>query len=251
MSFELQSKQFRNLDQWFSTAHGRVIGKVIHDELSDLNDLLLGDRLLQLGSCSNNSWLNVLNFQHKWIIHPERQDHAIHCAAMLDDLPLDRDSIDCLIAPFTVDAFRVNAPLIDEIDRVLKPMGYVVFFGINPYSLWGLWLRYSQNNCFGGIKGSPHSLISLKRMMMHRGYHHCYCHEFYYIPPVREARMIYHLDFLNQVGKMLSPMPSAFYCLVMQKQVENYIDPTCSEKERLYLKNSPLYQPVCYHLPSK
>ena len=63
--------------------------------------------------------------------------------------------------------------------------------------------------------------------------------------------MIYHLDFLNQVGKMLSPMPSAFYCLVMQKQVENYIDPTCSEKERLYLKNSPLYQPVCYHLPSK
>lgn len=42
-------------------------------------------------------------------------------------LPLDRNSIDCVIVPFAMEAFSHQKNPIDEIDRVLKPMGYAIF----------------------------------------------------------------------------------------------------------------------------
>ncbi len=47
-------------------------------------------------------------------------------------LPFKRDSIDCILAPLTLQCFNLNKNPIDEIDRVLKPMGYLVIFGTNP-----------------------------------------------------------------------------------------------------------------------
>ena len=245
MTFQEQCDYFQHLDDWFSSPHGRIIAKVIEEELSHLKEIVYGNRLVQLGSCGTNPWLHELPFPHQWIVKPTLLPTGTHCVSSLNALPIERDSIDCLIAPFTVDCFSSKESVIDEIDRVLKPMGYAIFLGINPFSLWGLWLRFSNQNCYGHATGFPKSLIALKRMMAHRGYSHCYCNEFYFIPPVEQLSSIRALSFLNQVGKMVSPLPSAFYCLVMRKQVENYIGPVLVQTKKEFIKNSPAYQPVC------
>ena len=36
-------------------------------------------------------------------------------------------------------------------------------------------------------------------------------------PPVTNKTLINHLEFLNQMGKMIWPFPAGFYCLIMQK----------------------------------
>ncbi len=233
------------LDEWFHSAHGRCIAKAIEDELVHLNDILRGDRLVQLGDCADNAWLRGLQFKQKWLFTPQINPKNINCSTLFDSLPLDRESIDCVIAPFTVDAFNLKDRVIDEIDRILKPMGHVVFLGVNPISLWGIWLKFSHQNCFGLGRGFPKTVLFIKKSMIQRGYTQCYYNGFYFIPPVSQKKLIHSLGFLNQVGKMISPTPSAFYCLVMKKHVENYIEPLFVEKKKVFLKSSPAYQPVC------
>lgn len=245
LSCNEQIDRFETLDEWFHSAHGSYVAKAIEEELAHLNDIIRGEQLVQLGGCADNAWLTGLQFKHKWLFNPQINPKNIHCSTLFNLLPVDRESIDCVIAPFIVDAFDLKDTVIDEIDRILKPMGHVVFLGVNPVSLWGIWLKFSLGSFFGECKGFPRSVLSLKRAMIHRGYMQCYYNGFYFIPPVSQKKLIHTFAFLNQVGKMISPTPSAFYCLVMQKHVENYIEPLLVESKKDFLKSSPAYQPVC------
>ena len=56
--------------------------------------------------------------------------------------------------------------------------------------------------------------------MLHRGYVQCNLSSFYYIPPVSSESLLHKLEILNELGKMISPCPAGFYCLVVQKQHE-------------------------------
>jgi hypothetical protein len=244
LSIQEQSKRFAHLDKWFSSSHGKYVAKAIAEELSHVKDFLSGERLIQLGGSVDKTWLSELRFQHQSFVTPQIKSTAQSFASSMNQLPIDRECIDCIIAPFLIDGFVSKESVIDELDRILKPMGYIVFFGVNPISLWGLWLKFSGHNFFGPLKGFPKSVIALKCMMLQRGYSQSYCSEFYFIPPVRQKSTIKAFSFLNQVGKMISPTPSAFYCLVMQKRVDNYIGPILIENKKEFLKSSPACQPV-------
>ena len=245
LTFIDQNNRFKALESWFVSPHGSYVAKAIAEELSPLNTVLCGDCLIQLGGRTDNPWLADLKFQHKWLLNPQVMPSDISCSTLMTALPIDRESVDCVIAPFTMDAFDEKEFVFDEMDRVLKPLGHIVFIGVNPLSLWGVWLKISRNNCFGVYKGFPRSVFSTQRALLHRGYLQCYYNGFYFIPPVRPQKMIRSLVFLNQVGKMISPTPSAFYCLVMPKHIENYIGPLLVERDQERLKSSPVYQPVC------
>lgn len=240
-----QINRFETLDQWFHSPLGRHVMKAMTAELAPLKEQLMGERLIQLGSCANNGWLSGLQFKRKWLFTPIAHPDKHSCRTFINVLPIDRESIDCVVAPLTLDAFPFKDPIIDEIDRILKPMGHVIFMGINPLSLWGLWLKYSNANCFGSFKGCAHSDLSLKRTMLLRGYLQRYYNAFYFIPPVAHQQVLGALEFLNQIGKMIAPMPAAFYCLVLQKQVENPIGPIVVRTKKEFVKSSPAFQPVC------
>ena len=105
----------------------------------------------------------------------------------------------------------------DELDRVLKPMGYIIFWGINPVSFWGMALRLGHLSLFGDCKTKLHSVLSVKRAALERGYQQCALSTFYYIPPVSNKALIHGLEFLNEMGKMLWVFPAGFYCLIVQK----------------------------------
>ena len=139
-------------------------------------------------------------------------------------LPIERDSIDCVIAPLSLEAFTQGKNPIDEIDRVLKPMGHVIFLGINPISFWGVSLLLRRLNCFGQSSTTLTSALTLKRIMLPRGYVQCALSSFYYIPPVTSEFLIEKLEFLNEMGKMISPFPAGFYCFIAQKY--QYIAPS-------------------------
>lgn len=243
---EQQQKRFDMLDAWFSCIHGQRVSHAIREEIAGVRSLLIGKNLIQLGSCGRNLWLSELQYHNKWIIKPHWDNSRVsHCNSLLTHLPIDRESIDCVIAPFTIDAFPSKESILDEIDRILKPMGYLVIIGVNPYSLWGLWLRFGQHGYFGRLHGFPRSMLNIKCMMQHRGYQQCFAQEFYFIPPVQNETVIQGCSFLNQVGKMVSLLPSAFYCVIFQKHVVNYIEPLLVASQKELLKTSPLYQPSC------
>jgi len=212
-----QVTKYRALDNWFKTPQGARVANAFASELKEPAELFSGKRLLQLGSCGDNPWLSALHFRHKWFATPCETSQKSALVTSLTSLPIDRSSIDCVIAPLTIEAFGHDKNPIDEIDRVLKPMGYVVFFGINPWSFWGAALRWGSLHCFGDTKGTPCSSLSLKQAMLSRGYSQCMLSSFYYIPPVANKKIIHNLEFFNEMGKMIWPFPAGFYCFIVQK----------------------------------
>ena len=212
-----QINKYRSLDSWFKTPQGSRVAQAFVDELSQVNEQLYGERLIQLGHCGDDLWLSAFKFRDKSIVSPFSVQKKTTVLASLTLLPIERDSIDCVIAPLTLEAFPHSKNPMDEIDRVLKPMGYAVFLGINPVSFWGAALRWGHLGCFGKTQVSLTSSLTVKRMMLLRGYRQCALTSFYYIPPVANEFLIRNLAFFNEMGKMVWPFPAAFYCLIVQK----------------------------------
>lgn len=214
---EEQAIKYSALDHWFQTPQGLRAAIAFASELKAPSELFSGNILLQLGNCGDNLWLPELNFRNKWIVSPCESAPKSALLASLTTLPIDRGCVDCVIAPLTMEAFSQDKNPLDEIDRVLKPMGYVVFFGVNPWSFWGAALRWGGLPCFGNRKGMLTSSLSLKRALLSRGYSQCMLKSFYYIPPLTNKKLIRNLEFFNEMGKMIWPFPAGFYCFIAQK----------------------------------
>lgn len=244
MSFEEQKNKCILLEQWFSSDMGQAVLEAFLSELINIKDLLHGETLLQLGSGTQDAFFKTLPFTRKWTAAPY-QGTQVDVVTLLNHLPFERDSIDCVLAPLTLETFYNKEDLIDEIDRVLRPMGHVVFFGINPLSLWGLWLFFSHNAYFPKVHLKPKSVLSIKFLMLHRGYIQNYLSGFYYVPPVNSKKRIYRYQVLNQVGKMMAPCPSGFYCLVVQKQENQFISEILLSSRKYISSTIPPLQPTC------
>jgi hypothetical protein len=213
-----QAKKYRALDKWFKTPQGCRVADAFASELMQISEQLpKNGALLQLGSCGENTWLSAFQVRQTCVVSPFIIPQRASMVSSLSMLPIERDSVDCVIAPLTLEAFSGSKSPIDEIDRILKPMGYAIFFGINPFSFWGAALRWGHLDCFGPVTTILTSSLTIRRMMLIRGYRQCILSGFYYIPPVKNDFLIQKLEFFNEMGKMVSPFPAAFYCFIAQK----------------------------------
>lgn len=205
------------MDDWFQTPQGVRAGQAFSEEIAAFHLQLRGERLLQLGHCGNNAWLAQLAYRQKRIISPCSGRLGTSVITGFNQLPLERDSIDCIISPFTFEAFSLKKHPIDELDRILKPMGYLIFWGMNPLSLWGLALKNGYLQMMGDAKIKLTSVFKVKHVLLSRGFRQCVLSTFYYIPPIKSRMLIHQLEFLNEMGKMLWLYPAGFYCLIVQK----------------------------------
>lgn len=212
-----QINQYRLLNQWFQSALGQFVSQEFTQVLNSLASDVQGETLLQLGNCGNNDWLNTIHFNYQWVASPFqiKQINAIECS--LNQLPFSRNSLDCVLAPLTLEPFGASLNLLDEIDRVLKPMGYIIFLSLNPWSYWGTAMKMGLLHCYDKNAVKMRTPYHLNRIFLQRGYRQVALKNFCYIPPVNNKKMIEKLIFLNEIGKMLWPFPSGFYCYIAQK----------------------------------
>jgi SAM-dependent methyltransferase len=214
---EQQIKQFNGLNEWFHSALGLSVADEFRKQLVPVLDYLKGDSLVQLGPCADNLWLDSLSYNNKWIASPFNTEDKSTLVCSLSQIPLQRNSLDCVIAPLTIEPFDNHLNVFDEIDRILKPMGYVVFLCVNPWSLWGGALKAGLTQCYSDGKLNMLTPFHLNRLFIQRGYRQCSLNNFYYIPPVTNHALLKKMAFFNEVGKMLWPFPSGFYCYIAQK----------------------------------
>lgn len=210
------------LNQWLCSPQGLNVLQHLGRELIHMDRFLYGTHMLQLGLCEHVTWRASVHFPCAWVVSPV---FCKKCTLIASNqaLPFADSSIDCILAPFSMELCRQKKILMDEIDRVLKPMGYVIFFGVNPWSLWGLALRISGLKSDTGPAIKACSSMYLQHQMLALGYQQIELNNCYFIPPVcfispnAEEKWVHRLEFLNEMGKMLWPGPAGFYCLVMQK----------------------------------
>ncbi|BCA95708.1 methyltransferase [Legionella antarctica] len=217
MLIEQQIIQYRALDEWFDSSLGSFVANEFSNQLKSVNDYLRGETLLQLGNCGDNPWLSTLNFKRKWIAAPLFLSNAINLECSFNQIPLSRNSLDCVVAPLTLEPYGSSLSLIDEIDRILKPMGFIILLSINPWSLWGGAMKCGLLHCYNDRAIKMRSPLNVNRIFLQRGYRQCALSSFCYIPPVNSKSLIKKFTFFDEVGKMLWPFPSGFYCYIAQK----------------------------------
>lgn len=212
-----EPRNFAALREWFLTPQGCDVARAFAAELENAHIGNQGKYLLQLGDCGTNPWLESLNYQSKWLLHPDDSHYKRSIISNLNTMPLERESIDCVVAPLSLEICGHEENPIDEIDRILKPMGHIIFFGVNPWSWWGASLRWGRLSCFAHVSARFSSSLSLKYAMTARGYSQSWFSSFYYLPPIGSDFWLHKLEFLNQMSKMVWPYPAGFYCLILQK----------------------------------
>jgi hypothetical protein len=212
-----EQRCFAALHDWFLSPQGQDIVRACAAELQTAPIQFRGKYGLQIGACGKHSFLDDLHYQTKWLFSPEMlaQKHSV--IGSVHAMPFERESMDCIIAPMTLEICGHEKMPLDEFDRILKPMGYVVFFGINLWSFWGIALRWGHLAKFAHSPAMLSSSLAVKHAMRARGYTQCFFSSFYYLPPVKHEYWLRKLEFLNQMSKMVWPYPAGFYCLVLQK----------------------------------
>jgi hypothetical protein len=221
VSLSTQVKQYQAMDKWFLTPQGVRIAAAFNNELRHLDEDLYGKTLLQLGNCGENHWLKHMHYYRKWLLTPSQYIDNTTFVSPISDIPLDKHSVDCVIAPLSIEMLSLNDHLLIEMDRILKPMGHLVFLGVNPFSFYGLGLKWGRVPFLKDAISGLTSSLTLKRRLVRMGYRQVTHRNFYYIPPVTQSNTIHRLEFFNEVGKMLWPFPAGFYCLVVQKHQYN------------------------------
>lgn len=211
------SSYYQSLGDWLKTPLGEAVGYEFAKAVHSFENQLRGEVLIQIGGGERNPWLDHCNYKHTWIASPTALSVANEIRCSLSQLPIDRDAADAVALPLALEPHKDCQVLLDEVDRILKPMGFVIIFGINPWSLWGASVKAGVLSGFHSSNLSLHTPYGLSRLLLNKGYRQCALTHFCYLPPLKNPAYLHRLEFLNVVGSMLWPFPSGFYCMIFQK----------------------------------
>ena len=204
-------QSFYRLNQWFKTQQGERLSLYIHDALSHCLPNLRGNFLVQLGIEEFQGWLNQCQIENQVIALPFAGTRAASVVAQIPKLPFDSRSIDVVFCPFTFGLVKHRFALMDEIDRILAPHGFLLSCQVNPFSWWGV----PWHSTAPLIGKSNISALTMRKMVQNRGYYVHSVHRFVYWPPL--VNKLFWEKMFEKMGQMILPSPHGFYLMCAQK----------------------------------
>ncbi|MFY7697889.1 MAG: class I SAM-dependent methyltransferase [Legionella sp.] len=238
---------YYQLNDWFASPEANCLAWSFTQALKTLSPVLKGNVLIQLGGCGSNRWLSTLSYCYQWVIVPYFDNH-FSVQTSICQLPFAADSVDCVLAPLTFDLFGPLTNLIDEIDRILKPMGHLIILGINPLSLWKLTLTREGRSVLNHIKSKICFSFMLRQALLKKNYQQILFTKFDHILPINSDSIMNGLKGLNTIVKLYGFLPSSLYCLIVQKL--DIVQPDTRRSDRkldLFVPSSLGVLPSSFH----
>ena len=135
------SEQFndicRELESWYNQGHGRYVLEQTRSALVSRLETAFGYHILQLGPVRGHSLLAASPINHR--IHAgERGGNGVGLVCEADEIPLDSDSVDVIVAHHCIEFSPNPHQVLRELQRILTPQGHLLLVGFNPLSLRGL-----------------------------------------------------------------------------------------------------------------
>jgi SAM-dependent methyltransferase len=136
-------------------------------------------------------------------------------------LPLESQSVDLLILPHVLEFSADPHQLLREVERVLRPEGRVLVFGLNPFSFWGArhlltswWFRPKLPRQTKMIPLSQlRDWLKLLEIEFDRSSFGCYR------PLVSSEKGLSRTGFFEALGDRFWPVCGAVYCVTAVKRV--------------------------------
>jgi SAM-dependent methyltransferase len=125
--------------RWLESPLGDALvqleGRVVEEAL----DGIFGEQCLQLGLWGEaNTFLKHARTQRTWLIDEGSDDGAPAAVGQFHRMPVQDESIDCVILPHVLDYSDRPHAILREVDRVLTAHGHVVILGFKTGGLWGV-----------------------------------------------------------------------------------------------------------------
>jgi SAM-dependent methyltransferase len=124
---------------WLGGPLGRELLAAEAGLLSGALDDVFGLELLQLGCWGPaRALLTASRTRRQTIVAEQAAPGEADLAARLTALPIQRDSVDAVLLPHTLEFESDPQAVVREVDRVLTSEGQLIVLGFRPWSLWGL-----------------------------------------------------------------------------------------------------------------
>ena len=177
------------LESWYEGERGSYLLEHVRAALQPRLDTAFGYHILQLGPVRGISLIDGSPINHH--IHAgARPGPGVALVCDSDELPLESDSIDVVVAHHCLEFDAHPHQVLREIQRVLTPQGHLFLLGFNPLSLLGIGTR-----CRGLWRRSPwhaHSPVSEPRLKDWLHLLGCELQEtsyLYAVPPIGSGRL--------------------------------------------------------------
>lgn len=125
------------LESWYTRDNGQYLLATTREAVAEVLDTAFGYHLLQIGCTRGTALFTQSPINHR-IYAAEKTGAGINLLSLADELPLESDSIDTVIAHHTLDFAANPHQVLREIQRVLTPQGQLLLIGFNPHSLRGV-----------------------------------------------------------------------------------------------------------------
>lgn len=210
------------LTQWFGGEPGASMLRAGSQKLRQILPNLFGYHILQLGRYGPEDLLSVSRISHRACLHidpdsPPAAGEAAVCRAAA--LPLAADSVDVLVLPHVLEFESDPHQVLREVERVLIGEGHVVIIAFNPWSLCGLLKVVLAWRAQAPWSGRFLGMARLREWLQLLGFEMVSCHHFFYRPPIRSARLLDRLGFVEKLGAYLLNRFGGAYVMVAKKRV--------------------------------
>ncbi|MEP1471690.1 MAG: methyltransferase domain-containing protein [Halieaceae bacterium] len=128
------------LESWYQRDRGQYLLETVRAQLESILDTSFGYHLLQIGPMRAQSLFETSRINHR-IYCSDNAGGDVGLVASAEELPLESDSVDTLIAMHCLDFSAHPHQALREMQRVVTPQGKLIIIGFNPYSLLGATAR--------------------------------------------------------------------------------------------------------------
>jgi SAM-dependent methyltransferase len=238
-----------DLENWFETDLGRSMLASVLLRLGALLPTLFGYHILQLGLFRDKPLMGASRISHQVVfsidpaLHPQAENGVLSEASAL---PVAADCVDVVLLPYVLEFEREPHDVLREVERVLIGEGHVVIIGFNPWSCWGLWrlLLWWRDNV--PWSGRFLRIGRLKDWLKLLGFEVTHSSRVFFRPPVRSARLLRNLGFLEVLGRKLLPLFGGCYIIVARKRLQRLIPIRTQWRARRRLIAAGVVEPTTY-----
>lgn len=229
-------RAIQHWNHWLNQPLGRRVLEAEQQFLPHLLTDCYGQHALLIGVPHQHELLKFSSISHQVLLSPliNKNKTIRSIESDLYELPVHDASIDLVLLPHTLELIDNPRKLLNEACRVVKPEGFIIIFGFNPYSLWGL------KKCFTHHQETPWTgnfipAGSVKKWLQLADFELINQDALLFRPPLQHHDVIYQkIKFLEWIGNKLWTPLGGVYMLMAKAKVIPMTPIKLHWKQQLY-----------------
>lgn len=216
-------RKIQQWDHWLGHMPGHHVLEAEQKFLPHLISQYYGKHALLIGTPKQQSLLkaSVMPIQH--VLGPLAGHHSPipnlgFIESELAELPIMSGSVDLVLLPHMLEFLDNPRQLLAEACRIVKPEGYIIICGFNPFSLWGLikLLMGNKSIPWSGHFIRPRAIKSWLKLVDFKLIQQS---KILFRPPIKQEKLFRRLQFLEWLGRKCWAPLGGVYIIVAQAKV--------------------------------